>query len=45
MVATILNHGGTIVVKPIEIPTVGVLVKFADTEGNIAHAIQYFKKG
>lgn len=45
MEATILNHGGTIIVKPVEIPTVGVLVKFVDTEGNIACAIQYFKKG
>lgn len=45
MEATILNHGGTIVVKPVEIPTVGVLIKVVDTEGNVACAIQYYKKG
>jgi predicted enzyme related to lactoylglutathione lyase len=45
MEAAILEHGGQIVMKPVEIPTVGVLIKFIDTEGNIACAIQYFKKG
>lgn len=39
--AMIVEYGGTIHMKPVEIPTVGVLVKFADTEGNIACAIQY----
>ncbi len=43
--ASIVEHGGTILVKLIEIPTVGLFVKFADTEGNIACAIQYFEKG
>lgn len=43
--AMILKHGGQIVVKPVEIPTVGVLIKFEDTEGNLVCAIQYFKKG
>lgn len=45
MEATILKLGRTIVVRPVEIPTVGMLIKFADTEENVACAIQYFKKG
>ena len=40
----ITENGGTVLVNPIEIPTVGVLVKFSDTEGNEACAIQYFAK-
>lgn len=40
----IARNGGTILVKPVEIPTVGVLVKFSDTEGNLACAVQYFAK-
>ncbi len=39
--ASIQKHGGTIVVKPVEIPTVGILLKFADPDGNVACAIQY----
>ncbi|MFK7769022.1 MAG: VOC family protein [Mariniblastus sp.] len=35
------KHGGSIVMKEVEIPTVGRLVKFCDTEGNQACAIQY----
>lgn len=42
--AVIVKHGGQIIVKPVEIPTVGVLIKFTDTEGNLACAIQYFTK-
>lgn len=42
--AIIVECGGTILVKPVEIPTVGVLVKFADTDGNVACAIQYFAR-
>jgi predicted enzyme related to lactoylglutathione lyase len=45
MEAEIVKHGGNVVMKPMEIPTVGVLIKFVDTEGNLACAIQYFKKG
>ncbi len=41
----ILEHGGRVIVRPMEIPTVGVLIQFADTEGNLACAIQYFHKG
>jgi len=33
--------GGEIVIPEVEIPTVGKLVKFADTEGNVACAIEY----
>jgi len=42
--AEIVVHGGGILVKPVEIPTVGLLIKFADTEGNLACAIQYFQR-
>ncbi len=41
--AEIVKHGGNVIMKPMEIPTVGVLIKFLDTEGNLACAIQYFK--
>jgi len=41
---SIVENGGAILVKLIEIPTVGLLVKFADTEGNVACAIQYFAR-
>lgn len=39
--ASIIKNGGTI----IEIPNVGLFVKFSDTEGNVACAIQYFARG
>jgi len=42
--AEIVVNGGDILVKPVEIPTVGLLIKFADTEGNLACAIQYFQR-
>ncbi len=35
------KHGGRIVVKEMEIPNVGSLIKFSDTEGNLACAVQY----
>ena len=35
------ENGGEIVVPATEIPTVGTLVQFRDTEGNIACAMQY----
>ena len=35
------QHGGQIVVKEMEIPNVGSLIKFSDTEGNLACAVQY----
>lgn len=44
MEAKIVEHGGKVVVRPVEIPTVGILIKFTDTEGNMACAIQYFKE-
>lgn len=40
----ITANGGKILVNPVEIPNVGILIKFADTEGNLACAIQYFAK-
>lgn len=39
--AAIVEHGGKIVFDEVEIPTVGRIVKFSDTEGNVACAIQY----
>ncbi|MEO1524001.1 MAG: VOC family protein [Planctomycetota bacterium] len=39
--ALIVEHGGRIVLQEVEIPTVGRIVKFSDTEGNIACAVQY----
>ncbi len=35
------KHGGEIVVPETQIPTVGTLVQFKDTEGNVACAMQY----
>jgi predicted enzyme related to lactoylglutathione lyase len=35
------KQGGQVRVKEMEIPTVGRLIKFSDTEGNLACAIQY----
>jgi uncharacterized protein len=35
------KHGGTITMPKAAIPTVGQLIKFEDTEGNRACAIQY----
>ncbi|MFK7736329.1 MAG: VOC family protein [Pirellulaceae bacterium] len=37
----IREHGGKIVTEEMEIPTVGKIVRFQDTEGNFACAIQY----
>jgi uncharacterized protein len=37
----VLQHGGTIVYDEVEIPTVGTLVQFLDTEGNVANAMRY----
>jgi len=37
------KHGGRIVVKEMEIPNMGTLIKFSDTEGNLACAVQYEK--
>lgn len=34
-------NGGQIVMDEVEIPSVGRLIKFSDTEGNIACAMQY----
>ena len=37
----IVEHGGKIVFEEVEIPTVGRIVKFEDTEKNVVCAIQY----
>jgi len=39
--AAVVEHGGTLVMEPTEIPTVGTLIQFRDTEGNVACAIDY----
>jgi len=37
----VAQHGGKIVLPPVEIPTVGTMIRFADTEGNEVGAMQY----
>ena len=37
----IKKHGGKITMQPFEIETVGTLVMFEDTEGNVVGAMQY----
>ena len=39
--AAVEQHGGTILLPPVEIPTVGTMIRFRDTEGNEAGAMQY----
>ena len=41
---SIVANGGSIVLKPVEIPSVGTLIQFADTEGNLVCAMQYSLK-
>lgn len=36
-------HGGRITLQPMEIETVGTLVMFEDTEGNVVGAMQYLE--
>ena len=40
-VSAIEQSGGTITSPPFEIPTVGTLAMFKDTEGNVAGVMQY----
>ena len=39
--ATVVEHGGTIRTQDIEIPGVGTLFQFLDTEGNVLCAMRY----
>ncbi len=39
--AKVAANGGTVIMPKVAIPTVGYLIKFKDTEGNIACAIRY----
>ncbi|MBC8088251.1 MAG: VOC family protein [Phycisphaerae bacterium] len=39
--AAVVSHGGTILLPPVEIPTVGTMIRFSDTEGNEVGAMQY----
>ena len=38
---SIERHGGQILLEPMEIPSVGRLIQFHDTEGNVVCAMQY----
>ncbi len=42
-ITAVEKHGGKIVMPKVEIPTVGTLIYFEDTEGNIVGAMQYEK--
>ena len=37
----VVQAGGSVVMPATEIPTVGTMIKFRDTEGNLACAMQY----
>lgn len=37
----IAEHGGTVITEEAEIPGVGRVIRFEDTEGNVAAAVQY----
>ncbi len=39
--AAVVENGGTIIYDEIEIPTVGTLIQFLDTEGNTVSAMNY----
>jgi len=41
--AAIEQHGGKVTHQPFEIETVGTLIMFEDTEGNVAGAMQYLE--
>ena len=39
--AAVTANGGEVIMDPFTIPTVGTLIQFRDTEGNIANAMRY----
>jgi len=39
--ARVIAQGGTVAMDEFEIPTVGTLVQFFDTEGNVGNAMRY----
>jgi uncharacterized protein len=39
--AAVVSNGGTIIYDEVEIPTVGTLIQFLDTEGNVVSAMHY----
>lgn len=39
--SAVVAHGGEIVLDDYEIPTVGTLLQFLDTEGNVLNAMRY----
>ena len=41
--AAVVAADGTIVYPPMDIPTVGRIVQFEDTEGNVVSAMQYLR--
>jgi predicted enzyme related to lactoylglutathione lyase len=43
--AAVVAHGGRLLFEKAPIPTVGVLTKFEDSEGNIVGAMKYEQRG
>ena len=43
--AAVEEHGGKVTFPKTEIPTVGHLIQFEDTEGNVVGAMRYFDPG
>ncbi|MGD9688805.1 MAG: VOC family protein [Phycisphaerales bacterium] len=41
VIAAIQKHGGRILMPKATIPTVGTMIRFADSEGNVVCAMQY----
>ncbi|MFK7740602.1 MAG: hypothetical protein AB8H80_09790 [Planctomycetota bacterium] len=39
--ATVVEHGGEVIMPPVRIETVGTMIKFRDTEGDSVAAMQY----
>ena len=43
--AAVEEHGGKVVMQKMQIPSVGWLIHFQDTEGNLAGAMKYERNG
>jgi predicted enzyme related to lactoylglutathione lyase len=39
--AAVAEHGGEVLLQPMRIESVGTMIQFADTEGNVVGAMQY----
>ena len=44
VIAAVKKHGGKILMPPATIPTIGTMIRFGDTEGNVVGAMQYDDK-